>query len=77
MAGARALALVVGTGTGHGRVRVYVDDVLVGSVRLSGVAGYARLVPLATFGSPVSGVVRLVTRNKKPVRIDGLGVSTL
>ena len=45
-------------------------------MKLSDLPGYARLVPLATFAAPVSGVVRLVTRNKRPVRIDGLGVST-
>lgn len=76
VSGARELALVVGTGSGQGRVRVYVGDVLVGRVRLSGAYGFARLVPVATFSTPRSGLVRIVTRSKKPVRIDGLGVLT-
>ena len=76
VSGATALALVVGTGAGQGRVRVYLDDVLVGRVRLTGAPGFARVVPLATFGSARGGVVRIETRSRKPVRIDGLGVLT-
>ena len=68
---------MVGTGSGQGRVRVYVGTALVGRVRLSGTPGFARLVPLAAFDTPRSGVVRIVTRSRKPVRIDGLGVLTL
>ncbi|GAB3248950.1 M12 family metallo-peptidase [Nocardioides dilutus] len=76
VSGVEALALVVGTGTGHGRVRVYLGGVLVGRVRLSGPHRFAKVVPLAAFASPRSGVVRIVTRSGKPVRIDGLGVRT-
>ncbi|MBJ7357695.1 reprolysin-like metallopeptidase [Nocardioides sp.] len=76
VSGATALALVVGTGTRQGRVRVYVGDALVGRVRLSGAPGWAHVVPVATFAVPRSGLVRIVTRSRKPVRIDGLGVLT-
>jgi hypothetical protein len=76
VSGVRALALVVGTGSRQGRVRIYVGAELVGRVRLSGAPGWARVVPVATFAVPRSGVVRIVTRNRKPVRIDGLGVLT-
>jgi hypothetical protein len=76
VSGARALALVVGTGSRQGRVRIYVGNALVGRVRLSGQPGWARVVPVATFSQPRSGVVRIVTRGRNPVRIDGLGVLT-
>jgi hypothetical protein len=36
----------------------------------------SKLVKLAHFNGPKSGVVKIVTSNRKTVRIDGLGVST-
>lgn len=75
--GVRSLALLVGTASGQGKVKVYLDGVLVGSVRLSGPTAWSKLVPLATFSTPRSGLVRIVTKSKKQVRIDGLGVATL
>lgn len=55
-------------------MRVGLGDTLIGRVRLSGPRGFGRVVPLATFPAPATGVVRIVTRSAKPVRIDGLGV---
>jgi hypothetical protein len=74
---ARSLALVVGTAAGQGKVKVYLDGALVGKVDLAGPTAWSTLVPLTTFSSPRSGLVRIVTRSKRPVRIDGLGVSSL
>ena len=74
---ARSLALVVGTAAGQGRVRVFLDGVRVGAVGFSGAQAWSKVVPVAAFASPRSGLVRIVTRSKKQVRIDGLGVSTL
>ena len=35
------------------------------------------IIPLSRLGRPFTGKVRIVTLGTKPVRIDGLGVSTL
>jgi hypothetical protein len=73
--GARELALMVGTGKKYGAVRVYLDGLLLATVRTAGKPG-ARLVALASFPGPRTGVVKIVTTSGKRVRIDGLGVST-
>jgi hypothetical protein len=74
--GARALALVVGTGKGYGKVKVYLGKKLLGKVRLNGPRAGSQLVELATFASPTSGKLRIVTATAKTVRIEGLGVAT-
>ena len=58
-------------------MRVYLDDTLLRTVSLKGGSGYRKAVSLASFASPRSGTVRVVAVSARPVRIDGLGVSTL
>jgi hypothetical protein len=74
---ARSLALLVGAAPGQGKVKVFLGGTLLATVTTSGASSWRRLVPLASFTSPRSGVVRIVTTSAKPVRVDGLGVSTL
>ena len=75
--GVRSLALVVGTAAEQGRVKVFLDGTLLGRVRLTGPTAWAKLVPVATFATPRSGVVRIVSRSNRQLRIDGLGAATL
>jgi hypothetical protein len=69
-----AIALVVHTGKGFGKVAVFLGKNKLKTVKLAGKAHKAVLVPVATFGTPTKGLVRVVTLTGKPVRIDGLGI---
>lgn len=73
---ARRIALVATRAPGAGSV-----DVFLGKQRLERVSLEAtktrrkQVIPIATFTSRRSGVVRIVTRSAKPVAIEGLGIS--
>ncbi len=69
------IALVAGTGPGLGRVAVFLAGERVGTVSLDARRSHARaLLPVASFGRPRSGVVMIRTLDRRPVRIEGLGV---
>ncbi len=70
------VALVVGSGRGFGRVQVLLDGRRLGTVSLAGGGEERRLVPIESFSRPVSGMLRIVTLDDKPVRIEGLGLIT-
>ncbi|WP_341926166.1 M12 family metallo-peptidase [Nocardioides psychrotolerans] len=75
--GARRLAIVAGTAPGNGRVKVFVGNRLLTTLVLTDDAARSQvLFVLKGFASPVSGTVRLVTVDRRPVRIEGLGVLT-
>jgi hypothetical protein len=59
-------------------VAVYAGKRLVRTVRLSaGKDARGRLVPVTSFSRPWSGRLRVVVRTQgRPVRIEGLGVTT-
>ena len=71
---ATKLALVVGKGRGFGKVTVLLDGVKLRTVSLAGAPAGKVLVPVASFGSPRSGTVTIVSKSAKKVRIEGLGV---
>ena len=75
---ARRLALVATTGPRHGSVRVYLGSTLLRRLDLAaGTLTKGRVVPLARFATAQSGKVRVVVASSgRPVRIEGLGVST-
>jgi hypothetical protein len=74
--GARSVSLLVGRGAKYGAVRVLLDGKLLRTVSLKGPAGLRQVVPVASFGTPRSGTVTIVSRNKKVVQVDGLAVVT-
>ncbi|GEP40036.1 hypothetical protein NPS01_36990 [Nocardioides psychrotolerans] len=75
--GATRLAVVAGTAPGNGRVKVLVGKRLLTTLVLTDDAPRSQvLFVLKGFATPVSGTVRLVTVDRRPVRIEGLGVLT-
>lgn len=76
--GAREVVLVAGKGRRHGTVKVYAGTRLVRTVRLAAARDASRrILPVTTFASPWSGRLRVVvTTQGRPVRIEGIGVST-
>ncbi|WP_309648044.1 M12 family metallo-peptidase [Nocardioides sp.] len=75
--GATRLAIVAGTAPGNGRVKVFVGNRLLTTLVLTDDAPRSQvLFVLKGFTSPVSGTVRLVSVDRRPVRIEGLGVLT-
>ncbi len=74
---ATSMALVYRQGPGRGAV-----DVFLGKTKLRTIGTRRsttrprRLSAIATFSTPTSGVVRIRTRGRKPVQIEGLGVRT-
>ena len=71
---ARRLALLVRTGHRYGRVKVYFRHALLSTVGTRG-RGNTRVVELAQFSRPRTGMVRIVTSSGRTVKVDGLGVS--
>ena len=76
VSGAASLALVVGTGRRFGAVDVYVGQRRLARVATAGAPRSQRVVRLPALGRPFSGVVRVVSTTRRPVRIDGLAVVT-
>jgi putative Ig domain-containing protein len=75
VAGVRELALFVQMGKKYGAVKVYLDGALLKTVKTAGKGG-SKSIRLGHFTSDRSGLVKIVTTSGRPVRIDGLGVST-
>jgi hypothetical protein len=73
---ARSFALIVTTGKNNGKVKVYLNGVFLKKVKLQGPAAKRKVVDLGTLLTPTSGELTIVTKNKKLVRIEGLGVAT-
>jgi hypothetical protein len=73
---ARSLALVATTGPKAGSVKIFLGHTLLKKVNLKDVRKNKVVFELGTFLNPTSGKLKIVTVNKKPVRIDGLGVAT-
>ena len=70
---ARRLEVLAQTCSGCGAVRVYVGSRYVGKVSLASPATRSKvLVPLPPLSSTVTGKVRLVSRSRAQVRVDGL-----
>ncbi|MEO9323920.1 M12 family metallo-peptidase [Nocardioides sp. C4-1] len=74
--GATSLALVLSNGRGFGVVDVYLGQRRIGRVSGDGPARARRVAALTSFARPTSGVVRIVTRDARQVRIEGLAVRT-
>ncbi|WP_372734146.1 reprolysin-like metallopeptidase [Nocardioides sp.] len=73
---ATRIALIVSTAPKHGKVKVYLGRTLLAKVRLKGDRRWQDVVEVAAFERPRSGLIKIVTTNRKQVRIDGLGVVT-
>ena len=73
---ARSLALIITTGKKNGKVKVFLNGVLLKTVKLNGSNQKRKVVDLGTLSTPTSGKLTIVTQNKKLVRIEGLGVAT-
>ncbi|WP_148613255.1 hypothetical protein [Nocardioides rubriscoriae] len=74
--GATSLALVLSNGRDLGSV-----DVFLGRTRLATISGRGaprtqRIAAIKRFASPATGTLRIVTRSKAPVRVDGLALRT-
>jgi hypothetical protein len=76
--GAQKLTLVATRAPGHGKVSVYAGSRLLTSVNLVAATTRSRqVIPIGSFRTPYTGTLRLVVDSaNKPVRIEGLGVST-
>jgi hypothetical protein len=76
--GARKIALVASKGPGFGSVKVFSGSTLLKTVPLAAPSlRTKRVIPIASFASPVSSTIRIVVATTgKPVRIEGLGVAT-
>jgi hypothetical protein len=76
----KQVILVVSKGKGHGRVNVYFNDRLLTprpiSLRSATTRGMV-VVPIAIFAKKKRGTIRVeVVSHGKPVRIEGIGVSS-
>jgi hypothetical protein len=76
VSGAASLALVVSTGRRFGAVDVYVGQRRLARVATAGAPRNQRVVRLPAVGRPFTGVVRVVSTSRRPVRVDGLAVVT-
>lgn len=78
VAGARKVALVATRAPGHGKVSVYAGSRWLTTVSLAASTRRTKqVIPVATFSAPYTGTLRLVVRSAgKPVRVEGLGVTT-
>ena len=74
VSGATSLSLLAKSAPKAGAVKVVIGGKVVARISLKGKAGW-KVIAVRT-GAPVSGTVRIVTTNAKPVRIDGLAVVT-
>lgn len=61
---------------GAGKVKVHLGTTLLKTVALEAATTKCKqVISVAAFGSRKSGVVKIVTTSRKPVTIEGLGVS--
>jgi hypothetical protein len=74
----KKLALVAQTGPDFGRVAIFVGKDRVETIDLArGKTLHKKvLLKISSFKKPLTGTIRIVTLDNKPVRIDGLGVMT-
>ncbi len=74
---ATQLDLVAVTRSNYGRVRIFLGDQLLGVRKFeSGTTRSKVVIRIARFSEPASGVLRIVTTADRPVRLDGLAVTT-
>lgn len=71
---ARSLALVLSNGRGFGAVDVFLGKRKLTTIRSAGAARTQRVAAIRSFPRATSGTLRIVTRTKAPVRIEGLVV---
>ncbi|MDO9454827.1 M12 family metallo-peptidase [Nocardioides sp.] len=74
---ATTLALVLSKGPKFGGVDVYLGKTKLVTIQGRGPAQTQKIAAIKTFKKPTSGLLRIVTRSKAPVRIDGLGIRTV
>ena len=74
---ATQLDLVAVTRSNYGRVRIFLGDQLLGVRKFESDTTRSKVViRIARFSEPSSGVLRIVTTADRPVRLDGLAVTT-
>jgi hypothetical protein len=73
---ATSLALVLSNAQSFGSVDVFLGDTKLATINAKGTARKLRVAAIATFTTPRSGTLRIVSRTDAQVRIDGLVVRT-
>jgi len=77
VARANRVALVVGKHPGYGSLKVYLGGKLLKTISLNAKSASSKqVVTIASFAKPASGTVKIVTGQKKPVRVEGIAVVT-